>query len=265
MLCPEKLTLYISRFILEVWKKDGTEYPPNTLYHIVCGLMRHLHQNGMPDVDFFKEKAYTDLRTTLDAEVKRLKLLRIGATKRQAEILTEDEEELLWRGVLGYHSPKSLLNTVFFFNGVCFALRSGKEHCQLRRRRNRSQIQLVEKTGQRASLIYKKDSSKNNKGGLKGRKIKQREVVHHENTTDTQRCPVRAYRKYISLLPDDCSPDAFYFVPLKKPKPDCWYTTKPLGHNSLDNMVKKNVHRCQHNWLQNQQQPAFIMLVSMSN
>ena len=87
--------------------------------------------------------------------------------------------------------------------------------------------------------MYKEDSSKNNKGGIKGRKIYQKEVVHHENTTDTQRCPVMAYRKYISLLPDDCSPDAFYFMPLKKPKPDCWYTTKPLGHNSLDNMVKK--------------------------
>ena len=144
-LCPEKLMRYISRFILEVRKKDGTEYPPNTLYHIICGLMRHLRQNGMPDVDFFKEKAYADLRTTLDAEIKRLKLLGIGATKRQADVLTEDEEELLWReGVLGYHSPKSLLNTVFFFNGVCFALRSGEEHRQLRWR-NRSQIQLFEK------------------------------------------------------------------------------------------------------------------------
>ena len=45
-LCPEKLTRYISRFILEVRKKDGTEYPPNTLYHIICRLMRHLRQNG---------------------------------------------------------------------------------------------------------------------------------------------------------------------------------------------------------------------------
>ena len=104
MLCPEKLTLYISRFILEVWKKDGTEYPPNTLYHIVCGLMRHLHQNGMPDVDFFKEKAYTDLRTTLDAEMKRLKLLRIGATKRQAEFSLKTRKncsgEVSWDTIL---------------------------------------------------------------------------------------------------------------------------------------------------------------------
>ena len=117
-----------------MWKKDGTEYPPNTLYHIVYGLMRHLHQNSMPNVDFFKEKAYTDICTTLDAEMKHLKLLEIGAMKRQAEVLTEDEEKLLWRkGVLGYHSPKLLLNTVFFFfNRVCSALRSGEEQRQLR-------------------------------------------------------------------------------------------------------------------------------------
>ena len=74
--------------------------------------MGHLCQNGMPDVDFFKEKAYTDLWAT---QMKRLKLLGIGATKWQAEFLTEDKKEVLWReDILGYHSPKSLLNTVFF-------------------------------------------------------------------------------------------------------------------------------------------------------
>ena len=43
------LQYYLSCFVLEVRKKDGTEYPPDTLYHIVCGVMRFLCQNGKPE------------------------------------------------------------------------------------------------------------------------------------------------------------------------------------------------------------------------
>ena len=32
----EMMQHWLTCFILEVKKKDGSEYPPNTLYHIVC-------------------------------------------------------------------------------------------------------------------------------------------------------------------------------------------------------------------------------------
>ena len=91
--------------------------------------MRFLRQNGKPEVDFLKEEAYADFRSTLDAKMKRLKRAGVGSHKQQAEPLTQEEEELLWeKHILGDHSPKALLNSVFFFIGVCFALRSGDEH-----------------------------------------------------------------------------------------------------------------------------------------
>ena len=237
-LSPHVLQRWLSRFVLEVRKKGGTEYHPDTLYHIVCGIMRFLRQNGKPEVDFLKEEAYADFRSTLDAEMKRLKRAGVGSHKRQAEPLTQEEEELLWeKRILGDHSPQALLNSVFFFNGVCFALRSGDEHRRLRFKE--CQIQVVEKPGERAYLLYTEDSSKNNQGGLKGRKLKTKEVVHHENTSTPSRCPVRLFRLYNSLCPKDRPENAFYLQPLKKPKQDCWFATKPLGHNPLDNMVKE--------------------------
>ena len=33
----EQLRYWLSRFIFEVRKRDGSEYPPNTLHHICCG------------------------------------------------------------------------------------------------------------------------------------------------------------------------------------------------------------------------------------
>ena len=224
--------------MLEARKKDGTEYPPDTLYHIVCGVMRFLRQNGKPEVDFFKERVYANFRSTLDSEMKRLKQAGMGSRKRQAEPLTGEEEELLWeKGILGDHSPKALLNSVFFFNGVCFALRSGEEHRRLRFKD--SQIQVVEKPGERAYLVYTEDCSKNNQGGLKCRKLKTKEVIHHANAANPSRCPVRLYKLYIKLCPQDRPGHAFYLQPLKKPKQDCWFTVKPLGHNTLDNMVRE--------------------------
>ncbi|MCG8624731.1 MAG: DUF3504 domain-containing protein [Proteobacteria bacterium] len=103
--------------------------------------------------------------------MKRLQSLGLGTKKRQAEPLTEAKENLLWSsGVLGDHSPQALLDTIFFMNGIYFALRSGQEHRKLRF--HPPQIELVEHAGERAYLQYREDISKNNPGGIKGRKLK---------------------------------------------------------------------------------------------
>jgi hypothetical protein len=64
--------------------------------------------------------------------MKRLSREGVGSKKKQAEIITEEEQELLWvKGVLGDETPQCLLDTMIFYNGLCFALRSGQEHRQL--------------------------------------------------------------------------------------------------------------------------------------
>ena len=56
---------WLSRFVLEVRKKDGSEYPANMLHHLCCGIMRHLRLNGRPELDFFKDPTFSDFRATL--------------------------------------------------------------------------------------------------------------------------------------------------------------------------------------------------------
>ena len=108
--------------------------------------------------------------------MKRLQRKGLGSRKRQAQVLTIENEEKLWKsGLLGDSNPKQLL-----------ALRSGREHRQLRF--NPCQIEVVEKDDERPYLKYIEDISKNKPGGLKGRKLKQKEVCHYANVENPGRC-----------------------------------------------------------------------------
>ena len=157
---------WMGRFVLEIRKQDGNEYPANTLHHICCGIMRYLRQNGQPSLDF-KDPAFDDFRCTLDSEMKRVQSAGIGTCHRQPEPLTAQEEEQLWKtGHLGDHSPQALVDTILFMCGVYFALRSGQEYRTLRF--EPCQIQILQQPGRKACLRYTEDLSKSNPGGLKG-------------------------------------------------------------------------------------------------
>ena len=56
----------------------------------------------------------------------------MGAGQRKAEVISYEDEELIWeKGILGDNNPQSLLDTMLFMNGLYFALHGGKEHRQL--------------------------------------------------------------------------------------------------------------------------------------
>ena len=130
----ENLGYHLSRFILEVRKKDGTEFPPGSLHHIVCGIQPHLRFHGKPEIDFFKDAPFAEFRMSLDAEMKRLQRCGLGSKRKKAEPISCEEEEVLWqKGVLGSSNPQSLVDTMLLYMcEIYFALRSGQEHRQLR-------------------------------------------------------------------------------------------------------------------------------------
>ena len=98
---------------------------------------------------------------------------------------------------------------------------------------------LVENPGEKAYLTYVEDISKNRPGGLRGRNTKAKEVIHHANTHNPQRCFVRLFKLYQQLVPENRPDHAFYVQPLKKPTSDCWFSNKPLGHQTLAGTVAR--------------------------
>ena len=60
----------LCRFVVEIRKKDGSEYPPNNVHHIYCGIMRYLRTEGQPQINFFSDRSFIHFREVLDSEMK---------------------------------------------------------------------------------------------------------------------------------------------------------------------------------------------------
>ena len=232
-----EMNFWLSRFVLEIRKKNSEPYPPNTLYQVVSGLQRFLREHGRADIKIFENPALHGFKATIDGEMKRLNKTGKYVNKKQAQPIAVEQEDRLWElGLLGDHSPHVLLNTIIYQVGLFFALRSGSEHRRLRH--SPSQIELVEPPGGRAYLIYREDISKTNQGGLSSRKRKPKVVRQYANEENPQRCFVRLFKLYTSRCPKDRPDDALYLTPLRSPKGDIWYSKTPLGHNMLAKTVR---------------------------
>ena len=90
----------------------NTQYPPNTLYQICCGILRYIWELK-PQLDIFRDAAFASFHQTLDAEMECLKAGGLGVHTKQAKAITPDEEKL-WQSTLVY-----LCGTYIFRSQKC--------------------------------------------------------------------------------------------------------------------------------------------------
>ena len=123
----------VCRFITEIKKLNGEEYPPKTIYEMVMCLQMHLELKGV----FWKllddtDSDFVQLRYTCDNLMKEKASGGLGSHIKQAEVLSYDDEKFLWdNGYLGMTLPEQLLHTLLFMVGLHCAPREGAEHCSL--------------------------------------------------------------------------------------------------------------------------------------
>ena len=107
----DDMVYWLPKFVVELHKEDGTMYPPNSIYSIICGLQRCLKCS---DINIFSDSMFAKFRQLLDAQMKQLKSTG-NFEKVSADIITEAMEDKLWElQLLGDHNPQALVNTLFF-------------------------------------------------------------------------------------------------------------------------------------------------------
>ena len=234
----ESVVFATTRFITEVKKVNGEDFPARTLYDIVICLQFYLETIGF-SWKLISHDAFRDVKFMLDNLMKERTSDGIGISVKQAEVLTFTDEDVLWSlGLLGTHNPQTLLHTVVFMLGLSCALRAGKEHRKLRSPPFSSQFTFLYDSEGKMFMRYVEDiGMKTNKGGLKHRKVQPKSVDVYQ-ASNPERCPVRIIWKYLSLLPTDRTCKAFYLQARRKFRPGMWFLNKPVGANTLREVVK---------------------------
>ena len=244
----ESLKFTLCRFITEVKRVDGNDFPGKTLHHLIICIQFHLECLGFA-FKLVNDPAFRDLKFTLDNTMKARVHQGIGISIKRVEALTATDEDLLWSlRLLGMAHPEQLLNTVIFCIGKGSALQAGQEHRALRGLPFNSQFKFMCDTDGEIFLRYTEDIGlKTNKGGLKHRKIEPKTVDLY-GSANTERCPLQAIIRYLSLLPKNRSCTAFYLQPRKKFFGKAWYVNRPAGINRLCTAMGLMCHEAGLSW-----------------
>ncbi len=216
----ESLNYWFGKFIFELRKKDGTRYPRDSLVAVTAGLNAYF-KSKKRYLNLFKDDCFASYRDILDLACKESSQT-LPLRRRQADIITETEEESMWqKNVLGSDTPVKLIYTLLYLNGLHFALRSGQEHRIL----TTDQLIIIRPSDTCKYYIieYTETVSKTNSGGLKSRRLEPKKVKHTDiNSID---CPERSHalllQKYLSLRPPN-SGNSFYLTPMQ-PNQQQWF------------------------------------------
>ncbi len=234
------LSFCLCKFLSEVRRLDGTEFPAKTLYSIVIMIQMHFDKMGK-QWKLIDVPEFVQVKHTLDNLMKSRTLQNVGSENRSTDPISLEAENLMWRsGVLGEDIPVKLRDTVMFLIGLSFALCGGEEQWRLRAPGFNPQICVKVNDEGKKYLEYTEDmNSKSNQGGLKHRSCKPK-VMRAYGNRNFDRDLVRLYAKYCGLLPKQAKCLALYKYPLCSTylSPKVWYTDKPVGVNKLHDTVK---------------------------
>ena len=125
---------WLSKFILEVRRTDGSKYPVSSLRSIIGGIHRHYKEDrNRMDMDFLCATSpnFREFYTTYDGYLKELQGKGLGTIKSADAVTAQDEERLWESGVINTNTAQGLSFAVFFYAGKVFGIRGGSEHYTL--------------------------------------------------------------------------------------------------------------------------------------
>ncbi|XP_077107074.1 uncharacterized protein LOC143764886 isoform X1 [Ranitomeya variabilis] len=230
-----ELDTLLSKFILVVKRKDGNEYEPHTLRCMVGSIDRYLKEHSYNHTIIYgNSKDFPLTKQSLNAKIKFLKKIAESNPPIRQEALTDDDINNLYKtGTLSLDNPTSLLNLVFFNNGIHFALRTKEQYAL-----QWGDIKLKIDSRGNQYLEYSDRQTETLENRKNVRQLKPRiYATPHIPSRD----PVNAYLKYQSFRPGVMmTPDSpFYLAPNVNYNPAFseWYRSTKIGIQKIRAMM----------------------------
>ncbi|PIO25799.1 hypothetical protein AB205_0200570 [Aquarana catesbeiana] len=230
-----ELDTLLSKFLLVVKRKDGNEYEPHTLRCMVGSIDRYLKEHHyMHTIVYGNSKDFPLTKQSLNAKIKFLKKIAESNPPIRQEALTDDDIENLFKsGTLSMDNPTSLLNLVFFNNGIHFALRTKEQYNlqwgDIKMKMDPRGNQYLEYTDRQMETV---ENRKN---------VRQVKPRMYATPHAPDRDPVTAYLKYRSFRPGAMmAPDApFYLAPNVNYNPAFseWFRSTKIGIQKIRAMM----------------------------
>ena len=235
------LNLHMSRFFMEIKKKDGDQYEPTTLTSFHRSLQRYLNDHGST-VNILKDQQFSLSREALSSRKRQL-LRDFGKGNRPqaARPLTNAEEDLMFeRGEFGDQDPEVLQRPVWWLLSLHFGFRARDESRKLKW--GNVKLQSNGETGNEELVWTAERGSKCRNGEGPGRPF-----CPTAQASNNARCPIFFYKAFRSHRPTEMNnPESPFYLAIKhkrKPSDTVWYMNAPLGKNSIGKFLKMAAKR----------------------
>ena len=189
---------HLSRFVVEARKQNADDYPPRSIYLIMCGLLRHMREEGVIDKNFLDEhdSRFKCFQKTLDSRMRMLCSDGLGTIIHQADpIAPKKEAELYKNRSIWRFDRGSIATNCVFYNCKLFGLRGMDDHRQLQceqiKTGHDSKGRFVEFTGKSSKSIH---------GGIKQRNVTSKNIRHYSTIPGSGRCLHRIYTRYLECV-----------------------------------------------------------------
>ena len=123
---PVELQEIIKNFVLAMRKKNGEEYEPSTLRAFIQSIDRHLRKNNY-GFSMLNHKEFPRSARYFKEETKAAESIGKGNQPNAADPLSDEDIDTFYsRKVLGIHSPRALLNTLWMNDCTSFRYEARK-------------------------------------------------------------------------------------------------------------------------------------------
>ncbi|XP_063814480.1 uncharacterized protein LOC135054925 [Pseudophryne corroboree] len=230
-----QLDTLLSKFLLVVKRKDGNEYEPHTLRCMIGSIDRYLKEHRYTHTIIYgNSKDFPLTKQSLNAKIKFLKKIAESNPPIRQEALTDHDIENLFKSrTLSLDNPTSLLNLVFFNNGIHFALRTKEQY-------NLQWGDIKLKIDPRGNQ-YLEYCDRQTEAVENCKNLRQMNPRIYSTPHIPERDPITAYIKYRSFRPSAMmAPDSpFYLAPNVNYNPAFseWFRSTKIGIQKIRAMM----------------------------